>query len=290
MVAAFILFLREGLEASLIVGILMAMLRQLGQTKHRFAVWLGTILAIIASIALGALLYFTAGALQEFQMAFKTITFIVAVIILTWMTFWMQKHSRTMKQELLEKASAVGSGLALGLLAFSTVGREGVETAVFSLAFIFQTDGLLFLVGGLLGTLVAVVLGVLVYGFGYRLNYRIFFRVMGLLLLILAAGLLSNTIQSLQNIGWLPFTNPLWSTADVLSELDGVGNILHTFLGYSDSPTLFQVAGYLTYLLIAGGLFWLQTRRPVRQQKPAPGVDAPGEVQGAQLQGQGTAS
>jgi len=289
MIAAFILFLREGLEASLIVGILMAVLRQLGQTRHKPAVWIGTILAIVASLALGLLLYFTAGALQEFQMVFKTMTFVVAVIILTWMTFWMQRHSRTLKQELLEKAGTVGSGLALGLLAFSTVGRAGVETAVFSLAFIFQTNGILFLIGGLLGTLVAIALGVMVYGFGYRLNYRIFFRVMGLLLIILAAGLLSNTIQSLQNIGWLPLTSPLWSTANVLSELDGLGNILHTFLGYSDSPTIFQVGGYLAYLLIAGGFFWYQTRQPVKRASTSAALPS-SQVSGAQIQGQGTSN
>ncbi|GHO91310.1 membrane protein [Reticulibacter mediterranei] len=262
MIAAFILFLREGLEASLIVGILMAVLRQLGQTKHMLAVWMGVFLAVLASIALGVILYLTAGAMQQFLLVFKAITFVVAVIILTWMTFWMQQHSRTMKKEMLEKASTATSGFALGLLAFSTVGREGVETVIFSLAFIFQSDGFSFIIGGLAGTLAAVILGVLVYGGGYRLNYRIFFRVMGLLLIVLSAGLLSNAIESLQGLGWLPFTPALWSTSDILSELDGPGYILHTFLGYSDNPTILQVGGYVIYLLVAGVLFWRQTRRP----------------------------
>ncbi|MBO0779107.1 MAG: FTR1 family protein [Ktedonobacteraceae bacterium] len=268
MPVAFILFLREGLEASLIVGILMAVLKQLGQTKYRLAVWLGVILAVIASIALGTLLYITAGALQQFLLVFKAVTFVIAVIILTWMTFWMQQHSRTMKKEMLEKASKAGSGLALGLLAFSTVGREGVETAVFSLAFIFQTNGLAFIIGGLLGSLVAIALGVLVYGFGYRLNYRVFFRVMGLLLIVLAAGLLSNTVESLQGLGWLPFMAPLWSTGDVLNQADGLGNVLHTFLGYSDSPTLLQIGAYLAYLLVTGVLFWHLTNRPAPVKQP----------------------
>jgi len=269
MLVAFLLFLREGLEASLIIGILMAVLRQLGQRDQIVTVWLGVGMAIVASIGLGIVLYITAGAFQGFLLTFKAITFLFAVIIMTWMTFWMQQHSRTMKQELLAKASVAGSGLALALLAFSTVGREGVETVIFSLAFIFQTDGLSFIIGGVLGTLVAVGLGVMVYGFGYRLNYRVFFRVMGLLLMVLAAGLLSNTIQSLQSVGWLPFMEPLWNTGDMLSEVSGLGNILHTFLGYSDSPTLIQVVGYLAYLLVAGGLFWWQTRKqPARTPAP----------------------
>lgn len=270
MLVAFILFLREGLEASLIVGILMAILRQTGLRKYMLSVWVGVFLAVLASGALGLLLYESAGLFQNILLTFKAITFLVAVVILTWMTFWMQQHSRTMKQEMLNRIGSTSSALALGLLAFSTVGREGVETVIFSLAFLFQSDGLSFLLGGVLGTLAAVVLGVLVYGFGYRLNYRLFFRIMGLLLIILAAGLLSNTIQSFQSTGWLPFMEPLWYTGDVLSELDGLGNILHTFLGYTDSPTFLQIIGYAAYLLIAGGLFWRQTRKPVKSVPAAP--------------------
>lgn len=265
MLVAFILFLREGLEASLIVGILMAILQQTGQRRYMSAVWVGVVLAVLASGGLGFLLYESASLFQGVLLTFKAITFLVAVVIITWMTFWMQQHSRTMKQEMLNQIGSTSSALALGLLAFSTVGREGVETVIFSLSFLFQSDGLSFLLGGVLGTLVAVALGVLVYGFGYRLNYRLFFRIMGLLLIVLAAGLLSNTIQSFQATGWLPFTEPLWYTGDVLSELDGLGNILHTFLGYTDSPTLLQIIGYVAYLLIAGGLFWWQTRKPVKR-------------------------
>src|SRR5882724_9504456 len=98
MLVAFILFLREGLEASLVVGILMAILRQLGLNQYRSSVWLGIALAIFASIALGVILYVTAGTLQSLLMVFKAVTFLVAVLILTWMTFWMQEHSRTLKQ------------------------------------------------------------------------------------------------------------------------------------------------------------------------------------------------
>jgi high-affinity iron transporter len=276
MLVAFILFLREGLEASLIVGILLVVIRQLGLTQHRLAIWIGVALAIIASIALGTVLYITAGALQDFLLIFKALTFIVAVIILTWMTFWMQEHSRTLKQEMLEKASRSSSGFALGLLAFSTVGREGVETAIFSLAFIFQSNGTSFLIGGFLGIVGAVVLGILVYRLGYRLNYRIFFRIMGLLLIILAAGLVSNTVESLQSVGWLPFGAPIWTTGDVLSDVSGLGGILHTFLGYADSPTLIQVVLYLVYLLGAGLFFWYQTRRPA--PKPVSATTAPASV------------
>src|SRR5579871_5302363 len=147
LVAAFLLFLREGLEASLIVSILFAALRQLGQMQQARAVWTGVGLAILGALLGGVALYFIVHAYANttFQTIFETITFLVAVVLLTSMTFWMQKHSRSLKSEITAKASVAGSGLGLGLLAFTTVGRESLETAVFTLAFAFKTNGFLLL-------------------------------------------------------------------------------------------------------------------------------------------------
>src|SRR5947208_8833489 len=197
MVAAFVLFLREGLEASLIVSILFAALRQLGQTQRFRAVWTGVIVAVLASLLGGIVLYVT---IQEyvgstFQTIFETFTYLLAVVLLTTMTFWMQKHSRSMKREITAKASIAGSSLALGLLAFSTVGREALETAIFTLAFAFQTSGVLLLLVAALGLLLSIGLCILIYRLGYRLDYRVFFRVMGIPLLIFAAGLFGDAIQ-----------------------------------------------------------------------------------------------
>src|SRR5260370_14496394 len=123
MIATFVLFLREGLEASLIVSILFAALRQLDQMEKARAVWIGVILAIAASLLGGTALYVTVHNYvgTTFQTIFETITYLVAVILLTSMTFWMQKHSRSVKREITAKARASGSAFALVLLAFSTV-------------------------------------------------------------------------------------------------------------------------------------------------------------------------
>ena len=265
MVAAFVLFLREGLEASLIVSILLAALRQLGQTRHIAAVWTGVVAAVLASLVGGTALYLTIRTYDgsTFQTIFETGAYLLAVVLLTTMTFWMQRHSRSLKQEITARASTAGSAFALGLLAFSTVGREGLETAVFALAFAFQTQGVLLVLGGALGILAAVGLCVLIYRLGYRLDFRLFFRVMGILLLFFAAGLLGDAVQNLQALGWLPIgTTPLWSTEHILSQETTIGDLLHSLIGYSDAPTVLQCLFYSAYLLIAGSLFWRMTRKP----------------------------
>ena len=265
MIATFVLFLREGLEASLIVSILFAALRQLDQMGKARAVWIGVGLAALGSLLGGLALYVFVHKYADttFQIIFETITYLVAVVLLTTMTFWMQKHSRSMKREITARASAAGSGFAFGLLAFTTVGREGLESAFFTLAFAFQTNAVLLLTGALLGVLSAVGLCVLIYRVGYRLDYRIFFRVMGILLLFFAAGLLSDAVQNMQQLGWLSFgMAPLWNTSHFLSENSVIGDLLHGIIGYAEAPTILQGLLYITYLLIAGGIFAWMTRKP----------------------------
>ncbi len=271
MIATFVLFLREGLEASLIASILFAALRQLDQMEKSRAVWIGICLAIGASLFGGVVLYITVHNYVDttFQTIFETITYLMAVILLTSMTFWMQQHSRSLKREITAKASASGSAFALGLLAFSTVGREGLETAVFTLAFAFQTNALLLLTGAFLGLLASIGLCVMIYRLGYHLDFRIFFRVMGILLLFFAAGLLGDAVQNMQELGWITLgTTPLWNTAHILAEDSTLGDILHTFLGYAEAPTVLQGFVYTLYLLIAGGIFAWLTRKPT-MRKPA---------------------
>ncbi len=173
-----------------------------------------------------------------------------------------------MKREITTRASAAGSAFALGLLAFTSVGREGLESAFFTLAFAFQTNAILLLTGALLGMLSAVGLCVLIYRLGYRLDFRVFFRVMGILLLFFAAGLLSDAVQNMQQLGWITFgTTALWNTSHILSEGSTLGDLLHGIIGYAEAPTVLQVIFYTTYLVIVGSIFTWMTRKP-RTGKP----------------------
>ncbi|HEX6798745.1 MAG TPA: FTR1 family protein [Ktedonobacterales bacterium] len=262
---SFVLFLREGLEASLIVSILCATLRQLGQTQQIRAVWTGVVLAVLGALGGAAVIYFTVRQYDGTigQTIFETATYLIAVVVLTYMTFWMQQHSRSLKAEIAAKASTAGSGFAFGLLAFSSVGREGLESAVFTLAFAFDTNAMLLLLGALLGVGAAVGLCFMIYRLGYRLDFRLFFRVMGILLIIFAAGLLGDAVQNLQALGWLNVgTHQLWNTGHILSEESTFGDLLHGLIGYSEAPTVLQTLAYIAYLAVAGGFFWRLTRKP----------------------------
>lgn len=272
MIQTFVLFLREGLEASLIIGILLAALHQLGQTRQIRAVWIGSGLAILAALLGGVAVYNTIHEYEDttFAAVFEAITYLAAVILLTGVTFYMTTHSRTLKREITARASAAGSGFALGLLAFTTVGREALETAVFTLASAFNDGPVLVVLGALLGLLAAVGLCLLIYRLGYRLDFALFFRVMGVLLIVFAAGLLGSAVHEMQELGWLPFASQhLWNFSNVLSDEGAIGGVLHSLFGYSDNPTLLQGAFYTLYLLVAGTIFYRITQRPVQPQ-PAP--------------------
>ncbi len=271
MIATFVLFLREGLEACLIISILFAALRQLGQMRKARAVWAGVGLAALGSLLGGLALYVFVHEYADttLQTIFETMTYLVAVLLLTTMTFWMHRHSRSLKKDITAKATSAGSGLALGLLAFTTVGREGLESAFFTLAFAFQTNAVLLLAGALLGMLSAIGLCLLIYRLGYRLDYRLFFRVMGILLLFFAAGLLSDAVQNMQELGWLTIgTAPLWNTAHILSEESVIGDLLHGIIGYAQAPSVLQGTFYTMYLLVVGGVFAWMTRKPNTGRPP----------------------
>jgi high-affinity iron transporter len=275
MIPTFVIFLREGVEASMIVAILLAYLDQVGQRRHFRDVFLGVAAAMVLVIGGGVAAYLV---IEQYhgstvQTVFETVTFLLAGSVLTYMTFWMQAHSRTMSADLRARSDAAMEGRArwgLGLLAFQAVGREGLETMVFTLAIVFASTrqaatpvhGHGLFLGAFLGLAVALVIAYVIFKLGRRLNLGVFFRVIGVVLMVFAAGLLADAVENMQQLGWLPFLEqPLWDTSRYLSESSSIGDVFHSLLGYADHPTVLQALVWVTYLVVATTAFVLMGRR-----------------------------
>lgn len=262
--AAFIVALREGIEAALIVSILLAYLKQLGRTDRAHLIWWGTGLAVVISAVVGTAI-FALGA--EFEGAaeqvFEGLVTLTAVGVLTWMIFWMRRQGARIRSELQEKVDTalVAGGFALAALAFTAVLREGVETALFLFAAAkgtaVEAGGVgQQLVGALLGLAVAVVLGVLLYRGGIRMNLRTFFRVTGTILVVVAAGLFAYSVHELQEAGWFPFlTTTAFDLSATLPDDAGLGAVLRGLVGYNADPTALELVAWIGYLVVVGTLY-----------------------------------
>ena len=256
MLATFVIFLREGVEASMIIAILLAYLNRIGQREHFRDIFLGVGAALVLAGAGGVVAYETIRSYDgsRAQTIFETCTYLLAAAVLTYMTFWMRNHARSLSKELRSRADAAIDGRArwgLGLLAFQAVGREGLETVVFTLAIVFSTSAASALTGAVIGLAVSLVIAFVIYRLGHQLKLSRFFTVIGVLLMIFAAGLVADAVQNMQELGWLPvLSSPMWHTASFLSQDSAFGDVLHSFFGYSDSPTALQLLIYIGYLAI----------------------------------------
>lgn len=275
MLATFVIFLREGVEASMIVAILLAYLDRIGQRRHFRDVLMGVGLAMVLVLCGGvaAYLLLKTYAGSRVQTIFETATYLLAAAVLTYMTFWMQRHARGLSSELRTKAEEALDGRArwgLGLLAFQAVGREGLETMVFTLAIVFASHGKGVILGGAIGLAAALMIALAMYRLGTKINVGKFFTVVGALLMVFAAGILADAVENLQQLKWLPVLGPhLWNTSRVLSETSSIGDVFHTFFGYADRPTAFQVAVYVAYLVVAVS-FFLHGRHAKKTPVPQP--------------------
>ena len=256
MLATFVIFLREGVEASMIIAILLAYLNRIGQREHFRDIFLGVGAALVLAGAGGVVAYETIRSYDgsRAQTIFETCTYLLAAAVLTYMTFWMRNHARSLSKELRSRADAAIDGRArwgLGLLAFQAVGREGLETVVFTLAIVFSTSAASALTGAVIGLAVSLVIAFVIFRLGHQLKLSRFFTVIGVLLMIFAAGLVADAVQNMQELGWLPvLSSPMWHTASFLSQDSAFGDVMHSFFGYSDSPTALQLLMYIGYLAI----------------------------------------
>ncbi|MHB1209057.1 MAG: FTR1 family iron permease [Acidimicrobiales bacterium] len=280
MIPTFVIFLREGIEASMIVAMLLSYLNRINKREHFRDVYLGVAAAFVLIVLGGVGAYFLIKQYDgsNVQTYFETTTYLIAAGFLTWMTFWMHKHARTMAKELQARsdlALSKGTRLGLGVLSFQAVGREGLETMVFTLAIVFASErqaqtpvhGNLLLVGGALGLAVAFLLAFFIYRLGAKVNLKIFFRVLGIVLMFFAAGLLADAVENLQQLGWLSIgTHVMWNSSGAITESSNIGDILHSMLGYADHPTIMQGIVYVTYVVVSVSTFIAMGRTPRRAQ------------------------
>jgi high-affinity iron transporter len=247
--------LREGLEAALIVSILLSYLDKIGRRKQRWWIWSAVGIAGLLSLALAIGLQAVGASFEgPAEQVFEGLVMLLAVIILTWMIFWMRYQARYTKQALeSDMHLAVQQGHHWGLfgIAFLAVFREGVETALFLTAASFASDGLSIIAGSVIGLAVAVAIGWLVHTGMAGLSVRAFFNVTSIILLIFAAGLFAHGIHELQEAGWIPvFVERVWNLKPILDDGSAAGSVLRTLVGYNDSPSLLEIIAYLLYWIV----------------------------------------
>jgi high-affinity iron transporter len=269
MLASALITFREGLEAALIVGIVLGYLKKTGYRQQQRSAWWGVLAAVAVSLAAALGLQILGTSFEgRAEQLFEGITMLLAAGVLTWMIFWMQAQGWRIQGQLeadVQRAVAGGSGWALFSLAFLAVVREGIETALFLSAAVFASSPVQTLAGGLLGLAVAMAVGWLIFAASRRLDVRGFFRVTGLLLLFVSAGLVAQGVHELQEAAVLPaIIEHVWDINPVLDEKSALGSILKSLFGYNGNPSLLEVLSYAGYCLVVGLAIWLNARMAAR--------------------------
>jgi high-affinity iron transporter len=267
MLATYLLSLREGLEAALIIGIVLGAVSKIRRTDLKPSVWLGVLSAVGVSILTAVVLTsFGMSLEEESEMIFEGITMLIAAGILTWMIFWMGKQARFLKSELedgVNKAAASTGKRAVFMLAFMAVVREGVELAIFITAAFFAGDPnqmmsntIQTLAGTILGLGTAALLGYTIFATTVRLDLRKFFQVTGIMLILFAAGLVAHGVHEFNEVGWIPvIIEHVYNINTILDENSVAGQLLKTLFGYNGNPSLTEMIAYFAYI-ITTSIFW----------------------------------
>ena len=275
MLPTYLLSLREGLEAALIIGIVLGAVNKIRRNDLVPAVWLGTGSAIVVSILTAVILTsFGLSLEEEAEEIFEGVTMLIAAGILTWMIFWMGKQARFLKSELEAGVNKAAARFAAGQravfwLAFMAVVREGVELAIFITAAFFAgrsgeaNNVIQVLVGTILGLGTAALLGYTIFATTVRLDLRRFFQVTGVLLILFAAGLVAHSVHEFNEVGWIPaIVEHVWDVNMILNEDSLVGQLLKTLFGYNGNPSLTEMIAYFAYIA-AVFVFWRRDNKVV---------------------------
>ena len=251
--SSFLITLREGLEASLILAILLTYLKKTDRWADARFVWAGTAAAIGICLVAGVAIFIALDGLNgKVEYAVEGVIALLATAVLTHMIFWMRSHARTLGKELRDKVDA-SVGSALAIIAFVAVLREGLETVLFLLSAETATaSGSDVVVGGLIGLALSVVIGFGVYRSGNRLNLRTFFNVTAVLLLLFAAGLAGKAVHELRLLisweaGWL--VSSAWTLESGVFASGTFYDFMQGLFGWHKSPENIRVLAYFAYLI-----------------------------------------
>lgn len=285
MLPTFLLSLREGLEAALIIGIVLGAISKIRRADLAPAVWYGVLGAVVVSLLTAiTLTTFGMSLEEEAEQIFEGITMLIAAGILTWMIFWMGRQARFLKSELEEgvnKAAASAGKRAVFTLAFMAVVREGIELAIFVTAAFFagnrsevSANVIQTLAGTILGLGTAILLGYTIFATTVRLDLRKFFQVTGILLILFAAGLVAHGVHEFNEVGWIPVViEHVWDVNTILDENSVAGQLLKTLFGYNGNPSLTEILAYLAYIFTTS-ILWrrentVSSRTPAAAQAKA---------------------
>jgi high-affinity iron transporter len=255
MIPGLLLAFREGLEAALILGILLGTLTKLGRQRQARYIWFGSLAALLVSLVSGIGLGIMGASLDgEGEAVFEGLTMLSAALVLTWALFWMRLQADLHSEAIVSgvrEAIIQGSRVGLFSLAFFTIVREGIELSLFLTAASMSSGSAPTLLGALVGLLLAVALGFGLYSRMVRLNLKPFFLYSSILLMIFAAGLVAHGLHELIEAGWIPgVIEPVWRTGALLAEDSLLGQMLKTLVGYNADPALTETIGYFGYLIV----------------------------------------
>ncbi|MBC8390085.1 MAG: FTR1 family protein [Actinobacteria bacterium] len=270
MLSSFFIAFREGLEAFLIVGIIISYLFKIGEKRYIKHVIFGVIFAIVLSIGLAYIFDLLFGGLEgKVEKIFEGSVMLLAVVVLTYMIFWMNNQARRIKSDikiLVEKAINKGRIFSLFFLGFIVVFREGAETVLFFRAISYQIGSRELIIGGAIGIISSIVLALIFFVSTIKINLSLFFRITGILIMLIAAGLLSTSIHEFQEAGVLPIIKDnIYDISHILSTDSIAGGILKSLFGYNPSPSLLEIIIYLTYIaaiIILIRRFFLRLDKP----------------------------
>jgi high-affinity iron transporter len=251
MLSAYLLSLREGIEAALVIGIVLGALRQIKRRDLNAPVWSGAGIAALLSTGAAVLLTFLGLELKDpAEAIFEGLTMLLAGGLLTWMIFWMSRKAGAFRNNLesgVARASLGGKWSLFGL-AFLAVLREGVELALFLTAAALTSSAWQTVTGALLGLATAALLGWSLFTTATHLNLQRFFSVTGILLVFFAAGLVARGVHELNDAHWIPtIVAHIWNASRILSDQSAPGQALAALFGYNESPSLTETLAYVLY-------------------------------------------